>query len=74
MAKRQNKTWAPSWREDREKGARSVQHHFGRIVNLAQRGGEAWRTQDAADALAEIRATLEEAEAALQRYQEREAA
>lgn len=74
MAKRQNQSWAPSWREDREKGARAVQHTFSRIVSCAQRGAEAWRVDEAAAQLAEIRAALEEAEAILQRYTEAQAA
>lgn len=70
MAKRHNQSWSPSWREDREKGARAVQHTFSRIASCAQRGAEAWRTSDAAAQLAEIRTALEEAEATLQRYTE----
>jgi hypothetical protein len=70
VAKRNNKTWAPSWREDREKGVRAVQHNFTRMVNAAQRGGSAWNVEQAAAELAEVRAALEEAEATLERYKE----
>jgi hypothetical protein len=74
MAKRQNKPWAPSWRQEQERGARAIQHQFSRIAHSAQRGGEAWTVEEAANRLAEVRAALEEAEATLERYQEREAA
>lgn len=74
MAKRSNKSWAPSWRQDREKGVRAVQHHLSRIANEAQRGAEAWSVSDVLARLQSIRADLEEAEATLERYQEREAA
>ena len=70
MAKRQNKTWAPSWRVDREKGVRAVQHNFSQMAQAAQRGGDAWSVEEAAIRLSEIRASLEEAEAKLERYKE----
>lgn len=70
MAKRQNKTWAPSWKQDREKGVRAVQHNLSRIANEAQRGAEAWSVDEARARLETIRADLEEAEATLERYRE----
>lgn len=74
MAKRPTKSWAPSWKQDREKGVRAIQHNLSRIVNEAQRGAEAWTVEEARIRVAAIRAELEEAEATLERYQEREAA
>jgi hypothetical protein len=74
MAKRQNKSWSPSWRLEQERGARAVQHQFSRIVNSAQQGANAWTVEQAAMYVAEVKASVEEAEAVLQRYQEREAA
>ncbi|BDD79908.1 hypothetical protein [Burkholderia phage FLC9] len=53
---------------------RAIQHNLSRIVNEAQRGAEAWTVEEARIRVAAIRAELEEAEATLERYQEREAA
>jgi hypothetical protein len=74
MAKRQTKSWAPSWREEQHKGVRAIKHNLTGIVNAAQTTAEAWTVESARMGLDEIRARLEEAEASLSRYEERQAA
>jgi hypothetical protein len=74
MAKRQNKSWVPSYRADQDKAVRSARHHVSGLASAAQHAAESWTTDQLRNRLADARHHLELAEATVARYEEEQEA